>query len=76
MQNPRFMNTMNTEFLKKEIKGIVGFEMTIEDVQAKKKWSQNRKDADYKNIIQELEQSDNPQSKEMAEQMKKNRPHI
>src|SRR5699024_6280016 len=45
---------------KKQIKGIVGFEIKIEEIQAAYKLSQNRNEVDYQQIIQQLKQENNP----------------
>jgi transcriptional regulator len=74
VDNPRLMEHMSTDFLKKEIKGIVGFEMTLDDVQAKAKLSQNRKDIDYQKIVEALEKTNEGQAHEVARQMREKRP--
>ena len=40
--------------VQKQVQGIVGFEITLDQVQASFKMSQNRHANDYQNIIQEL----------------------
>lgn len=57
----------------KQINGIVGFKITINEIQAAYKLSQNRKETDYKNIVSELESKDNPLEKETAAIMKARR---
>ncbi|MED4079014.1 FMN-binding negative transcriptional regulator, partial [Lysinibacillus fusiformis] len=61
------------EMLQKEIKGIKGFKIKVEEVQAAYKLSQNRNSTDYANIIKELYQEDDPYASAVAEAMKKNR---
>jgi transcriptional regulator len=56
-----------------QARGIVSFEIEISSIEAKKKLSQNRDDKNYKNIISELEKSDDYLSIEVAKEMKKNR---
>lgn len=58
---------------KNQIKGIVGFSIRIQEIQAAYKLSQNRKEADYKNIIDKLNEEEDFNSHEMAEVMKNNR---
>ena len=53
----------------RQIKGVVGFEITIEDIQAAYKLSQGRKE-DHPRIIEELSKRENPGSREIAEEMK------
>lgn len=55
----------------REAKGIFGFEIEIDEIQATKKLSQNRDDHNYKNIISELEKSENPQAIAVAKEMSK-----
>lgn len=55
----------------REARGIFGFEIEIEEIQATKKLSQNRDDHNYKNIISELEKTENPQSIAVAKEMSK-----
>jgi len=57
----------------KQINGIVGFKIRITEIQAAYKLSQNRKEADYKNIVSELESKDNPLEKDTAAIMKDRR---
>ncbi|MBS4196648.1 FMN-binding negative transcriptional regulator [Lederbergia citri] len=56
---------------KKQIKGIVGFKIKVGEIQAAYKLSQNRNETDYINIIDNLQNEGNPNSKQMAELMEK-----
>jgi transcriptional regulator len=56
-----------------QTRGIVAFEIKIEEIQAQNKLSQNRDDKNYSNIISELEKTENPQSMAVAKEMAKNR---
>lgn len=56
-----------------QARGIVSFEIEITTIEAKKKMSQNRDDKNYKTIISKLENSNDPQSIEVANEMRKNR---
>ena len=47
--------------------------MQLDDVQAKAKLSQNRKDADYKHIVEQLEKTNDPQAHGVAAEMRKKR---
>lgn len=60
-----------TEQNKKQMKGIKGFKIKIEDIQATSKLSQNRSDTDYQRIIDHLRLEDDPRSHEMADLMEK-----
>jgi len=55
----------------REARGIFGFEIEIDEIQATKKLSQNRDDHNYKNIISELKKTENAQSIAIAEEMSK-----
>jgi transcriptional regulator len=55
----------------REARGIFSFEIEIDEIQATKKLSQNRDDHNYKNIISELEKTENPQSIAVAKEMSK-----
>ena len=55
----------------KQVKGVVGFQIAITDIQATKKLSQGRKH-DHPRIIEELEKRD-PQSVAIAQAMKENK---
>jgi transcriptional regulator len=52
-------------------RGIVAFEIEIEEIQAQQKMSQNRDDKNYQNIISELEKTNKNQSIAVANEMKK-----
>lgn len=54
-----------------QTRGIVAFEIEIQDIQSTKKMSQNRNDLDHKNIVLELEKTKNEQSIAVADEMKK-----
>jgi len=67
--NPVLWDKLSPELLEKELKGIVGFKIKVEEVQASYKLSQNRNETDYKNIIDQLRNEGRPNSTEMAEVM-------
>ena len=74
VENPKYVEKMSPDYVKKEIRGILGFEMTLDKVEAKAKLSQNRKDIDYQNIVAELEKTNDGQAQEVARQMRAIRP--
>ncbi|WP_042150195.1 FMN-binding negative transcriptional regulator [Paucisalibacillus sp. EB02] len=55
---------------KKQIKGIVGFKIKIQESQAAYKLSQNRNEEDYQSIIDKLYEEKDLNSKALAEVMK------
>lgn len=69
-ENPVSMETMSPEMLK-HINGIVGFSIKINEIQAAYKLSQNRNSTDYHYIVENLDNRDDPLSKEVAKIMKK-----
>ena len=70
-------NPLKVENLSKKTmmqsRGIIGIEIQITSIEAKKKLSQNRDDKNYTAIISKLDNSKDFQSKAIAEQMRKNR---
>ena len=68
--NPVRVEDLSAQTMR-EARGIFGFEIEIEEIQATKKLSQNRDDHNYQNIITELEKTENPQSIAVAKEMSK-----
>jgi len=71
MENPVSVDRMSEEFVESEIRGIVGFEIVITEIQAAMKLSQNRDDKNYKRIIKNLEKQGDVGSLKIAEKMKR-----
>ncbi|CAM3476875.1 FMN-binding negative transcriptional regulator [Zobellia roscoffensis] len=69
-KNPISLDNMSPHTLK-QIKGVVGFEIEITDIQAQYKLSKNR-EQDHPKIIEELEDTKVPMRIEIAKAMKKN----
>jgi len=57
------------EFKSKMIRGIVGFEIIVTDLQAKSKLSQNRSEVEKENIIHSLSNSPFETEREIAQYM-------
>ncbi|MEQ6356473.1 FMN-binding negative transcriptional regulator [Lysinibacillus sp. M3] len=72
-ENPVLWDKLSPEMLQQELKGIKGFRIKIEEVQAAYKLSQNRNANDYANIISELYKEEDPNASAVAEAMKKNK---
>lgn len=70
---PVLWETLPPSLLEKELKGIVGFKIEVKEIQAAYKMSQNRAEADYGNIIAQLQHEEAPGAARMAEEMKKRR---
>src|SRR5690606_41783838 len=72
-ENPVLWDTLSPSLLEKEMKGIVGFKIKVNEIQAAYKMSQNRNEADYRNIVEQLQQEENPVSSQLADEMNKRR---
>lgn len=70
--NPVSLDTL-PESVQRQMDGIVGFEISIEKMDAAFKLSQNRSDEDFKNIVKELRQSNTLSATLMADIMEKER---
>ncbi|MGE6540757.1 FMN-binding negative transcriptional regulator [Bacillus luti] len=70
-ENPVLWDKLSPQLLEREIKGIVGFKIKVQEVQAAYKLSQNRNEEDYLNIIDKLQVEKNLDSQQMANVMKK-----
>ncbi len=57
----------------RQINGIVGFKIVISDIQAAYKLSQNRDNEDYHNVVNKLESSSEPSTKQTGTEMKHRR---
>ncbi|MDR3025611.1 FMN-binding negative transcriptional regulator [Chryseobacterium sp.] len=68
-QCPMMVKDMGKEFVEKEMKGAFGIKIIPDEIFIKQKLSQNRKEADYENIINHLENSDD-NARKIAEKMK------
>jgi transcriptional regulator len=73
VEKPFLVPQISPEMVNAQLKGIVGFELTMADVQAKAKLSQNRKDTDYQHIIKKLEETNDAQAHQVAAEMKAKR---
>ena len=72
-KDPVLWETLSPQ-TKKQIKGIVGFKINIQEVKAAYKLSQNRNDEDYHNIINKLNEEEDVNSQQIAEVMKNREP--
>ncbi|MBB5178737.1 transcriptional regulator [Planomicrobium koreense] len=72
-EHPVLWETLSSEMLEKELKGIVGFKIHVTEVQAAFKMSQNRNETDYRNIIDHLKKEENANSSQVAEAMDRKR---
>ncbi|GGP15581.1 FMN-binding negative transcriptional regulator [Oceanobacillus neutriphilus] len=73
-RDPAFsVGNFTPELLEAQLKAIVGFEVRVTEIQAVYKLSQNRKEADYKSVMNHLQREGDSDSHKVAEQMEKNR---
>ena len=72
--NPSYrMETLPPDFVVKEMKGIVAFQIEVARIEANYKLSQNRDDESYWNVVSHLDERGDEMSHEVAKAMKKNR---
>lgn len=71
-ENPVVIANLSEKTMK-QINGIVGFRLTITEIQATYKLSQTRKENDFHNIIKELQNSPDVMAKATAVAMKNSR---
>jgi transcriptional regulator len=69
-EKPVSVEKMSEKFLTQQIKGIVGFEIEIGEIQATYKLSQNRDAKNHENIVNELEKKADPNAHAIAQEMK------
>jgi transcriptional regulator len=70
-KDPVLLEKISPALVESELKGIVGFKIKIQEIQAAYKLSQNRSNNDYKNIIENLYAEKDLESHQLAETMKK-----
>lgn len=71
---PVSIEKMSGEFVKSSLRGLIGFEIVISEIQASYKLSQNRDDESYHNVVRELNNSDDTNAKQIAAIMNDRRP--
>jgi len=70
-KNPQTLDGLPQDYVDKLMKGIVGFEMSIDKVEARFKLSQNKDNTDYQRVIRELKSLDDYNAKWVAEEMER-----
>ena len=73
-ETPHKMQDIPEKILRTDLRGLLGFELQIEQIEAAFKLSQNRDDESYHNVVAALEQIDSNDSNFIAQQMKIRRP--
>ena len=73
--NPSYrMETLPPDFVEKEMKGIVAFQVEVTRIEANYKLSQNRDDESYWSVVSHLEEREDEMSHGVAEAMRRRRP--
>jgi len=67
------MESLPRDFVEKEIRGVMAFQIEVTGIEANYKLSQNRNDEDYWNIVSQLEKREDEVSHGVAEAMKEQR---
>jgi len=67
------METLPQDFVVKEMKGIVAFQIEVTRLEANYKLSQNRDDESYQSVVSHLEERADEMSHDVARAMKQNR---
>lgn len=70
---PVSVESMTEAYVRKEMKGLVAFEMQIDTMQGAAKLSQNRDDANHAAIVENLHQQGDAGSHRIADEMEKRR---
>lgn len=73
IEKPYKLETLPPDYVEKEMRGIVGFKIKINRLEAKFKLSQNRQLQDYDNVIAELQKSGDSNARAVAQAMAENR---
>ncbi|MGE5643623.1 MAG: FMN-binding negative transcriptional regulator [Byssovorax cruenta] len=73
--NPSYrLETLPPDFVVKEMKGIVAFQVEATRIEANYKLSQNRDDESYWSVVSHLEEREDEMSRGVADAMRKQRP--
>jgi transcriptional regulator len=72
-EHPSTIEALSPGYVKKEMLGIIGFQIDITRMEATYKLSQNRDDKNHQAVITQLEKRNDEQSKQVADAMRKNR---
>ena len=70
-KKPESLDALPQDYVDGLMKGVVGFEMNIEKVEARFKLSQNKDDEDYQNVMRELNALNDYNAKWIAEEMER-----
>ena len=70
-EKPHSFDDLPQDILDKDLKGLVGLEITVDKIEAASKLSQNRNEASYTGIIEHLKKMDAYASQRIAEEMER-----
>ncbi len=70
-ENPVLWDKLSPQLLETQLKGIVGFKIKVQEIQAANKLSQNRNEEDYQNIVNKLYEEKDLNSQQMAQLMER-----
>lgn len=70
-EHPVSIEGMSPDYVRKSIQGLVGFEISITNIEATYKLSQNRDQKNHQRIVRELEKRNDNSSLQVAGEMKK-----
>jgi len=70
-QCPVKFDELPAKLLDTDIRALVGFEITVEKIESAAKMSQNRNEASYEGVVENLKKMDAYDSKRIAEEMEK-----
>ncbi|GAB3723427.1 FMN-binding negative transcriptional regulator [Spirosoma lituiforme] len=73
---PVSIESMTEAYVRKEMRGLIAFSMTIDSLQGAAKLSQNRDDKNYQAIIAELRQTGDANASALADEMAHRRPAV
>jgi transcriptional regulator len=73
VNSPYRLESLPQDFVQKEIKGVVGFDIDVTRIEAGYKLSQNRTDEDHENIVRELDKRSDDGSVKIATAMREKR---
>lgn len=74
-KDPVLWDKLSPQLLEEQLKGVVGFKIKVQEIQAAYKLSQNRSEEDYHNTVNKLHEEKDLNSQQMAEMMKKRVQH-
>ncbi len=73
-EKPQGYNEIPPHTLEKDLRGLVGFEIKVERIEASSKLSQNRDAESHQSVVEHLKKMDSYDAKRIAEEMEKKKP--